>query len=500
MNELNQQSTTSAEENQVENSTGNQTQKIEMVYALFNQFLFQEAKNNIELIEYFYQTDYDTSGNSLIRELLHAVRTYSLESLDAPMFKSIMIKLGKTDAEASSIISSIAKWKGYNKVQIKPYLDTLRQILASALIARGKSRYGNDPSAYLDYLKRSELKLEFSDSLSTVSFSEMDINSIVASTGDVIQTGIDWLDSSFGKKGTQYYGVPTHQTVLISCPPGTGKTMFMMNIALNITTNPVKPARCHYLAMGDMMESDFINRLGSIATGLSMEVVKTNLKQSYLNLSAIIGDRLGVSIVPSAKLSADEYVEAMKDSDYDVLFIDYDSNFKSDASDNMYLEYGKIYDRLTELTMRGKLVFIAAQPKAQSWDVVKAKSDVIEMDMIGESARKVHSVDVAITGSRATDFGNSGIFKIVKNRRGKNSIVSGYIRLNNGRFKYIPRDLFNYLRTTDTSEWSESQVDDALFAYKQSTGNGGLSGAGMNTASGGASTINNPFGAKSNRP
>ena len=472
-----------------ETSIKNQTQKLEMVYALFNQFLFQEAKNNIELIEYFYQTDFETSGNPLIRELLHAVRTYSLESLDAPMFKSIMMKLGKTDAEANSIIASIAKWKGYNKSQIRPYHDYLRQIFASALISRGKNRYGDDPAAYLDYLKKSEIHLEFSDSLSTTTFQEMDINSIVAeSASSVIPTGIDWIDGSYGKPGTGFYGVPTHQVVLISCPPGTGKTMFMMNIALNMTTNPDRPTKCHYLAMGDMMTSDFITRMGAIATGFSMELVKTNLKKTYDTLGMMIGDRLGISIVPSAKITADEYVESMKHSDYDVLFIDYDSNFKSEASENMYLEYGKIYDRLTELTQLGKLIFIAAQPKVSAWN-----ADIIEQDMVGESSRKIHSVDMAITGSKATEFGNSGLFKIVKNRRGKAGQVRGYIRLNNGRFKYIDRALFNSLRNTDTSEYSESKVDDAVFAYEQTKN--GLTGGGYShsTKMGGSSTMKNPF-------
>jgi hypothetical protein len=241
--------------------------------------------------------------------------------------------------------------------------------------------------------------------------------------------------------------------------------------------------------MGDMMPSDFINRMGSIATGLSMEVVKTNLMQAYNNLGTIIGDRLGISIVPSAKISADEYVEAMKNSDYDVLFIDYDSNFKSEASENMYLEYGKIYDRLTELTQLGKLIFIAAQPKVSSWT-----AEVIEQDMVGESSRKIHSVDMAITGSKATEFGNSGLFKVVKNRRGKAGKTIGYIRLSNGRFKYIDRPLFNSLRNTDTSDWTEGQVDEAKYTYEQSQS--GIRGNSMNYASGGASTMNNPFGSK----
>ena len=155
----------------------------------------------------------------------------------------------------------------------------------------------------------------------------------------------------------------------------------------------------------------------------------------------------------------------------------------------MYLEYGKIYDRLTELTQLGKLIFIAAQPKVAAWDL-----DVIEQNMVGESSRKIHSVDMAITGSKATEFGNSGIFKIVKNRRGDAGESIGYIRLNNGRFKYMERALFNSLRNTDTRSWSEGQVDEAKYTYEQSQS--GIRGNSMNYASGGASTMNNPFGNK----
>ena len=480
------------------NLNSNETLKLDMVYALFNQHLFQEAKNNIELIEYYYHTDYSTSGNALVSELLRSIKNYTLESLDGPMVKGILLKLGKTDLEADAILRKVEKWKRYNKDQIIPYRDIMRQILNDAIIKRGRSLYGNDPTGFVDYLRNTKIALESSDYLSTVQFNQLDINKILKdSTGGIIRTGIDWVDGSYGGPDSKFYGVPDHQTVLVCCPPGTGKTMFMMNMALNIATDPRNvdengvPYKCHYLAMGDMMPSDFITRMGSIATGMSMETVKTNLTQAFNTLGGMLGDRLSLSIVPSAKITVEEYIEEMKRSDFKVCFIDYDSNFKNKAGDNMYLEYGMIYDMLTELTQQGKLIFIAAQPKVQSWC-----AEVIEQDMVGESARKIHSVDMAITGSKATEFGNSGIFKIVKNRRGKSGRQVGYLRMNNGRFRFIDKALFNSLRNTDTTEWTESEVDNHVYTYESSKNSMAVSGITQNIKSGGASTMRNPFQGK----
>ena len=60
------------------NNIGN----IELVYSLFNQYLFQEAKNNIDLVDLYYRTNPATLGNGLVSDLIDSIRKYPLESID----------------------------------------------------------------------------------------------------------------------------------------------------------------------------------------------------------------------------------------------------------------------------------------------------------------------------------------------------------------------------------------------------------------------------------
>lgn len=239
----------------------------------------------------------------------------------------------------------------------------------------------------------------------------------------------------------------------------TGKTLFMMGEALTMAANG---ARCHYLAMGDMKPRDFVVRMGAIFSGLSFSETVTNLGPIYNSLRQTVGDRLGITVVPSAKITAEQYIEYIKEKNYDILFIDYDSNFLSKAEDNMYSEYGKIYDQLTELTQLGKLVFVAAQPKISSWNL-----DTIQLDMVGESARKIHTVDILLTAGKAQTPNHLGIFKICKNRRGEEGVEMPYIRLGNGRFKFIPRGMYSSLiQYTEKHNYTEAEIDQMAQQYQ----------------------------------
>jgi archaellum biogenesis ATPase FlaH len=374
------------------------------------------------------------------------------------------------------------KWKSYGKDQMAPAKQFLRDICASTLISRANGLYAQSPSEFLKYLKQIDLNVDMSDVMTTADFDKIDINSMVADgLGRGFPSRYPEINSCFQPLGMYEAG----QMVMVSMPPGTGKTLFMMGEALNMAA---QGARCHYLAMGDMKPRDFIIRMGAIFSGMGFSETIQSLAPVYNSLRQVIGDRIGITVVPSAKVSVEEYIEYIKEKTYDVLFIDYDSNFLSNAEDNMYSEYGKIYDKLTELTQDGKLVFVAAQPKISAWN-----NEVIQLDMVGESARKIHTVDILMTAGRAPSPNHLGVLKMCKNRRGEEGEEFPYIRLGNGRFKFLPKAVYDQLKgETMKKIYAESDIDSMCKQYNAQLGqiNAGLAQA---QAAQGGGRIKNPF-------
>lgn len=244
-----------------------------------------------------------------------------------------------------------------------------------------------------------------------------------------------------------------------------GKTLFMINECLNMC---IQGARCHYLALGDMNQKDFVQRMGAIYSGLNFGDVMLNLPNVFSQLKNIMRGKFNLTILPAAQTSVDEYIEYMlaHQNEYDVLFVDYDSNFKPTQADNMYKEGGYIYDNLTKLTKAGKLVFCASQPKIGSW-----RNETIELTDAGESSRKQHNVDVMITGSRGGMTYNPnhlGRMKIAKNRRGEEGVEVPYIRLNNGRFRILTETLYSKLKgIAERRNYTDSDINQMLEMEQQ---------------------------------
>ena len=103
--------------------------------------------------------------------------------------------------------------------------------------------------------------------------------------------------------------------IMVTAPPGTGKTLFMMGECLKFCTDG---ARCHYIAMGDMKSRDFIVRMGAIHTGMKFSDVNMNFVKVYNSLKMVIGNRLGLTIVPAAKITIDQ-VELFGNEKVDLL-------------------------------------------------------------------------------------------------------------------------------------------------------------------------------------
>ena len=126
---------------------------MDLIYAMFNQYLFIEAKNNIDTIKYYFDTNSNTAGNPLVDQLLGAIKNYDLASIDVPLFQSILMRSGKGQDEAQGILNEIFKWKRYSKDQIEPVRKTLQDVCASVILRKAGNLYSDSPSEYIKYIK-----------------------------------------------------------------------------------------------------------------------------------------------------------------------------------------------------------------------------------------------------------------------------------------------------------------------------------------------------------
>lgn len=434
-------------------------ENLDFILSLFNQYCFNDAKNNIESLEYYTSVNPALSGNTLISSLLGAIKNYTFDSIDLPLFQSILMKDRKTPQEQQQIINELLRWKSYGKQQMAPTKKYLEDIIASSIIAKANSKFSNDPMGYLNYLKQSNIKIDRSEALNSQGFDKIDINTIVASESNKrFRSYFDWVNQQF----EPYHEVEFGQMCIISAPPGTGKTLWMMTEALNMAITTKE--KILYVSLGDMNIRDFIVRMGAIQTGLTFGEAARNLGAIYNNLKQLIGNRLDISINSAGTVSVDELVEYVLARGYSAIFLDYDSNLLMTSSTNsMYLDYGTIYNALTKLTIEGVFVEVGSQPNKVVW-----KEAEFDLSDLGESSRKGHTTDMAITIGRFPGPNHCGKVKMAKNRRGEEGDTMGYIRLPNGRFRIIPVDLAKQFADREKTLFTDQDVDQALGMYNQS--------------------------------
>ena len=190
---------------------------LDLVFSLFNINVFQQAKNNITDIQYYFDTNASTSGNKLIGELISAIKTYNFDQIDLPLFNSILTRCGKTPAESSKIVSELIKWKSYNKKQMEPAKRFLDDIVANSIIQRANRLYDEHPADFLKYLKNAEFKTSTLDTLSSTAFGQIDINSVMENEmSDGVSSSFDFINQSF-KPDCK---IPMGQMGIICMPPG----------------------------------------------------------------------------------------------------------------------------------------------------------------------------------------------------------------------------------------------------------------------------------------
>ena len=247
-----------------------------------------------------------------------------------------------------------------------------------------------------------------------------------------------------------------------------GKTLFSMNLALWFASIGKKTL---YVSLADQSWKDFIIRMGSIAFGITFAEAYSNIQEVYNNLTKITGSNLEVSINSAGTVTADQIVEKATNEGFEVIFVDYDGVLKTgdgkNADDSMYNAFGDAYNKLTALSIAGKLVFICSQLKVTS----NQGGSLISLSDLAESSKKGQIVDAVIAMSKV-----SGpecphqIFDIrfTKARRGRVGTHGTFIR-NQARFIEIPRGLADQLKMeTEDREYTDQQIQAMAERYKQS--------------------------------
>ncbi len=433
----------------------------DLIYSCFNQYLFQEAKNNIQELEYFFKVNPATSGSPLIDELVKAIKTYPLESIDEPLFRSILMKSGKSPVEQQQVMGEIIKWKKYGRDQIVPARKMLQDVCSSVIIQRAQRLYQDNPTEYIKYLKNINLQTSDRETLNAISLNNIDINSIIAEQANsIMPSKYHWINETFPNGG-----IERQEVLLVSFPPGSGKSLFALNEAAYSAANGYNVL---YFAMGDLSYKDQLVRLAAITVGCEFREAYHNLGSIYNAMSGIYKDHLDLSIVPANVYTVEDFKEFVMNSKkkYDLIIVDYDSNFKCDqAGENMYLAYGEIYSVLVEISrILDCIVMVLGQPRIGTWS-----NPIIELADVGESSRKQHSVDFCLTRSKVPGCPNNlGVFYIAKSRRGAVGRKVYNIRLNNGRFIELPKGLFDKLKEdTEERNYTEGQIQMLIQQYNQ---------------------------------
>ena len=223
----------------------------DLIFSCFNQYLFQDAKNNILDLQYYFQTNPQTAGNGMVSQLVDAIKTYPLENIDEPLFRSILFRSQKTPQETQEVMNEIIKWKKYTKSQIEPARKILTDVIYSVNLQKANRLYSQNPEEYVKFVKNINVKTTADlDNFSEIGFTQIDINSIIAEQAEGgVPRKFEWINNCFSC-GAYEFG----QLGLIAMPPGVGKSLLSMQEALNMSLQGYK---VHYLALGDLKMKDF---------------------------------------------------------------------------------------------------------------------------------------------------------------------------------------------------------------------------------------------------
>ena len=355
-----------------------------------------------------------------------------------------------SDDEVEDIVNKVKDFVALPKDDCYSVIKDFESFYANRRLA--KELHGDDGStpdarSIIHNVQNISLIGGNSELLNMQNLSKLDVEEVIQEE----LGGMDVVPSSFDfvRRASPWGGYIRGQTAMVVSEPGIGKSLFMLNEAVNFSKAGFN---VKWIALGDMLKIDFVTRAASLVKKVNYKDVCIAPKKYFDSETREAIKNIDVSILPADTITIYELADALeneiaREEDLDVIIVDYDSNLKQ-LNENMYHGGREIYNTIAKLTRPKdkpfRLAFVASQPKIGFWG-----SEQPPKQSAGESSGKQAIVDMMVTIGKAPNIHSkhAGYMTMAKIRRGDEGVYAAYQKRPWGELEEIDDQQYAMMKT-----------------------------------------------------
>ena len=408
---------------------------LDVVIGMFNPKVFDIGKKYINILKERYEK---TEAMNVVLQTFDELQERSEISINAIALK--LKQHNASDQMQEYILSTYERILNFSDEDIDDLKGVIKEQICSILLSRITTSSAPASTIFkeLQTLNLDDIEINKNGAYEDFNFLEINAEEVEAEAKkSMAKSSMDFLNK-LAPLGSFYLD---QSLTMVVAPPGTGKSLFMMQEAIALCAQGKKVC---YTAIGDLTKWAFMNRITSMILKKDMGDVAMQGKYYFevIKSKYEFMKNLRIQIMQPATYTADDYLTLLKRRGFydecDVFIIDYDTNFASE--DDMYQKGEATYNKMKQLVSRpGKIGLIASQPKQYSW----AEKSIGLADA-AESSRKQQIIDMMVTLSKEQGAGivnHVGIMNVAKYRGGRCG-QAYYFKDVDGTMNEITQDMY----------------------------------------------------------
>lgn len=334
------------------------------ICSLFQKDLYKEVQANYDVISSYFMKGDMNHKNEINVGVLNFINKTKINEFDIDKFyKYLMTDLKLINEEALPLTEMAAE--AYNGGDKSKYVEAsakLRDMANSVISERAYAEAAGSPTKYVDNIKGFQYQSSFSDKINVIYLDELtptEVMEAYLTSNKVLESAFPIINSS-----SHLGGWPPGQVIMVTSPPGGGKTLYMMREASYMARNGHKVV---YVALADMNISDFYIRLYAMENEIPFYQATVEFEKAHA-YGAQLKKNMAIIIQEADKLSVNDVVDYVLTNlpDTEAVFLDYDSQFlidKDDSGGSMYEYAVRPYVSASRFKLEGITTFIGSQPR-----------------------------------------------------------------------------------------------------------------------------------------